>query len=205
MRLLKSIFCLFSLLLALGTARAEETYLLWQVMDTDEKPRPPGQLVEEINGSGWKYINEIVSRPDGYKVNGLRIHVTGPDGVDDYLTMLNEDASPGGTYYDVMWDDETVDIDGIQLGPSWADVSNYADSAYSFVMELGYYDEDIDWLVMAVSPTETWDAIEQFTASSPIYSQADPWRPAFVVPEPTSGILVLFGLAALSLRRRRRI
>lgn len=39
--------------------------------------------------------------------------------------------------------------------------------------------------------------------SQPIVPHAGAWTPSFAVPEPTSGLLMLIGLAGLALRRKR--
>ena len=55
---------------------------------------------------------------------------------------------------------------------------------------------------MVSAPNKAFSAIDaKFTASG-TFSASTPWQPAGV-PEPTSGLLMLLGVAGLALRRRR--
>lgn len=143
--------------------------------------------------------------------------------VDSYLYWMASDsivnylAVERGDYTVQQWDYAKVSYDGNYL-TMWnggfntkADSIEYADAttaaswwgnfAYTpgstFLFEL--YNDD-DSLVGFYNAWVNPSAI----ASGAGATGAEPYRLTGVVPEPTSGLLSLFGLAALALRRRRR-
>ena len=90
-----------------------------------------------------------------------------------------------------------------------ADVSAFASGSpeYAFVIELGNLDGSA-WSTLAVSETVTYadlaanSHIDNVSGYNP--NPITPWEAqSYVVPEPTSGMLVLVGAALLALRRRR--
>lgn len=79
---------------------------------------------------------------------------------------------------------------------------------YSFIVELGNIDSSDNWTTIATSATAAYsslgDYIHQTFDINP--SSLAVWTPtAFVtpVPEPSSGLMVLMGIAFMALRRRR--
>ena len=121
------------------------------------------------------------------------------------------DVTPGGGLpdFDVYQIDLPDDPDVYPLG-WYADVTDYA--GYSFTVELGNWEaaesgSEGTWTTLAVSETKSYDAL----AGTYIQKWSDvagalpvtAWHPSFAVPEPTSGLLLVFGAAALALRRRR--
>lgn len=87
------------------------------------------------------------------------------------------------------------------------DISAYGSSA-SFLIELSQWDATANdgqggWVFSSMSGVYSYDAIASLWGggSNPVGQQV--WSPSFNVPEPTSGLLMLLGLAGLALRRRR--
>ena len=79
---------------------------------------------------------------------------------------------------------------------------------YSFIVELGNIDSSDNWITVATSASATYSSlgayIHQTFDINP--SSLAVWTPtAFVtpVPEPSSGLMVLMGIAFMALRRRR--
>ena len=116
-----------------------------------------------------------------------------------------------GTY--LKMEDYTApsfDLDSSYVPTSWrADISAFDSGSpeYAFVIELGNY-ESGSWSMLAVSESATYtDLVNNghIEVSGDYNPQViAPWMPtAYVVPEPTSGVLVLVGAALLALRRRR--
>ena len=180
------------------------TPLLWEVVDTGDPSIP------DTGPTDLKYIDELVSRPDGYNVNGARIRVAS-DGTPIYLNLFDQESGTEYVYgmLPIMPQLEPGYETPIfsQAGPVWTDLGAYGDSAYSFLVELGHMDENGNWTVMAVSETATYEALQAagFTTSDAVnYPNMTPWTPTFTVPEPSSGLLLLVGGALLSLRRKRR-
>ena len=79
---------------------------------------------------------------------------------------------------------------------------------YSFIVELGNIDSSDNWTTVATSASASYsslgDYIHQTFDVNP--GQIAVWTPtefSAVVPEPSSGLLTVIGLALLALRRRR--
>lgn len=88
---------------------------------------------------------------------------------------------------------------GASLGYPGIDVTTY-----SFSVELGTFDDNGDWVLAAMSGTETYAALTDYISQQLVIPTQQIWTPgAFVAPEPTSGLLTLMGLALLGLRRKK--
>lgn len=194
----KALFCFAAVLLA-ATARADGDaglmVLWWQVgdwQDTSETGDSLGNVsVELANHSGTTTAKDL-----GVTHARIREVSTG-----QYLKIM--DIDDYGNPLDFT-------LDAIDVPMRWvADVSAYASGSpeYAFVIELGNYDGS-NWSMLAVSETATYNDLSDShniipaQDYNPVY--ATPWMPSsYVVPEPTSGMLVLVGAALLALRRRR--
>lgn len=194
---------LLSMVLSLGAfAQGEDNVLLWFFENPD---------IAEVDGSGMVKANDLVGRGGdaaGKTVNMLRIRATDSNGVTTYLGL----GSLDGGFLD-GW--EIPDNHGaMKAGPSYADISGLtlSDTGLKFAMELGYAEFDdqdaiSSWILMASSEVQT---VAQLVAGGHIiaselsYQGGFDWDGgAFAVPEPMSGLLWLFGVSALALRRRR--
>lgn len=131
-----------------------------------------------------------------------RIRVVG-DGVADetYLSMLFNVDGKWQTF-------EGADVCVLPVEEYWVDLGDYGSAGYSFVVELGNY-EDGSWTVATTSAAMTYSQLDEahhITANAgmalPGYT---PWVATgyTAVPEPTSGLLMLLGSALLALRRKR--
>ena len=170
--------------------------LLWMVFDDYGR-----RVVPDTSPTDVKYIDELISRPDGYSVNGARLRVAGTD-----------------VYLNVYLSDENVPLQNGLLpivpdpqegyfskaGPVWTDLGDYASTEYSFLVELGHWKGD-EWTVMAASMVASYDYLREggwTTDTREDPPRQGPWTPTYAVPEPTSGLLLLVGGALLALRRR---
>ena len=176
----------------------ESSVLLWMVDDN---------LVNEVSGAVAPVpVSELLSRPDGQPVNYARVLAVKTDGSGtapiflDLYAYSQGERFPAGDFTDVA--------DGY-AGPLWANVTGYEDPAWSFMIELGNFSETSDsevWTPMAYSERATYEELARFIqrgeTSDPPFT---PWTGgSYTVPEPTSGLLMLFGGALLALRRQRQ-
>lgn len=100
--------------------------------------------------------------------------------------------------------------DGVETSP-WAsgrimtDLTGYGEGA-EFLIELAAWDGD-EWSAAGTTPTFTYAQLASYLTSVKDGSQIPTQgvlAPSFAaVPEPTSGLLMLLGLAGLALRRKR--
>lgn len=191
----------FFALMALSpmASRASESVLLWMVDDNYAEPQIPDTAPDDL-----KYIDELRSRPDGYRVDGARLRVDG-DGTTVYLSLFVSGS-------DTPYPNDTLPIapdpqEGffIQAGPVWSYLGGYDSAEYSFMVELGHW-EGNEWIVIAASLAASYEELEEggwTTDNLQDYPRHGPWSPGFAVPEPSGGLLMLLGASFLALRRKR--
>ena len=181
--------CVSAAILLACTVHAEDYAVLWwQVGDFTDPDSLENVEVERVDGGGKTTAADL-----GVGYARIREVTSG-----DYLYMLRQET---GDFV----------LESINVPMTWvADVSKFASGSpeAAFVIELGNYDSGNNWSTLALSETATYadlvanNHIE--TASGYIPNPVAIWIPtSYVVPEPTSGLLVLIGTALLALRRRR--
>ena len=138
------------------------------------------------------------------KVTDARVRYEGTDGSKGYLKLYGLDE--GGNVYSLDG------VAGVGLPAEYfADLSGLSGTSYSFVLELGNWKEG-SWVHTSMeSQAASYESlvankhISQWHETTPTYGT--PWKPTTgytVVPEPSSGLMLLVGGAFLMLRRRRR-
>ena len=173
------------------TVRAEDDglrVLWWQVGDMTDRTSLEEVEVERVNGGGMTTAAKL-------GITHARIREVSTD---TYLKMLNPAT-------------QTFTVDAINVPMTWkADVSAYVSGSpeYAFIIELGNWDGS-NWSVLALSETVSYNSldtnshIDHVSGINP--NPITPWvATSYVVPEPSSGLLVLVGAALLALRRRKR-
>ena len=182
-----------------------DNLIVWMVDDP---------LIEEVNGGEPVKMADLFGRggeAEGVGVNAVRVKMTGADGMMTYLNLDSEEGwqswvelpgleKRGGTWTEV-W----------SAGPTFADISGYTatagDASLSFMIEIGNYSNDGNWIVLAISESATLGELKSqgYVLASALDMQQDiEWTGGhYSIPEPTSGLLILVGGALLALRRKR--
>ena len=173
-------------------ARAEDDglrVLWWQVGDFTNPDSLENVAVERVNNGGMTTAADL-------GVTHARILE-----VSTGNTVLLLDPDTADTYSLVAMD----------VPMTWlADVSAYASGSpeYAFIIELGNWDGS-NWSTLALSETVSYNSldanshIDHVSGINP--NPITPWvATSYVVPEPSSGLLLLVGAALLALRRRKR-
>ena len=127
-----------------------------------------------------------------------------------------EDASGNRTYLTLYGLDDEGTVHALEGAAGvglpaeyFADLSGIPDLGYSFVLELGHWEQDSGWVATSMEASATYQElvagkhISNWDNTAPTYGT--PWTPSnfSVVPEPSSGLMVLVGTALLMLRRKR--
>ena len=201
MRRCSKILMFVALLFGLvSVARATEPgVLLWMVGEGTEIDAPAGTFA----------IGDYTA-PEGKSVNMARVFASNTANGGDVSVFLDlyESTDDGGWSVvegmDFAFCDE---ISEYTVEPVWADLGKLTGDleAYWFTLELGYLDYDTgEWSVLAVSRSETYDALEAYISES-VTGDAGvvPWSVGtYNVPEPSGALLFLIGGALVALRRK---
>ena len=103
---------------------------------------------------------------------------------------------------------------GYVTGASWADISAYTSNEYGFFVEIMNYGKpntdpfgEDRWYVAGVSGVSSY---QDLVSAGHVYMDSlsmpniqAAWAPTVMIPEPSGALMILLGLAALNLRRRR--
>ncbi len=192
-----------------GGAFAANDFVLWFMVDDTAK-------IDGVNISVYNNSNDS-NAPD---VNAARLHVTG-DGVDSYLNLAYlsedgksleyfsaEDGAPAIATQVVPLDDSYST--GWTLGSLLKSGTGTTYTQFRFAVELGFVDftsNDGKWTAIASSAAGYEEIKSHITAveNSVMASMVKAWAPTDYspIPEPSGGMLLLFGTALLALRRKR--
>lgn len=101
-----------------------------------------------------------------------------------------------------------------KTGASWADVSKYTSNEYGFFVEIVNYgkpntDPSGEDRRYVAGVSDVW-SYQDLVSAGHVYTDSlsmpniqAAWAPTVMIPEPSGALLILLGLAALNLRRRR--
>lgn len=87
---------------------------------------------------------------------------------------------------------------------SWAYIGGFG-SSYSYYIELLRETVGGGYEAVAASSLASWEDLKNFLTANGVLGTGTPWTGVgyHAVPEPTSGLLLLLGVAGLALRRKR--
>lgn len=180
------------LVASLSCEAAEGGEVLWWMVGEDYK-----SITGTVTSDGSTMTAEQLG------VTDARIRWQDESGKFGYLTLYGLDAD-GNVH--TLEGSAGVGLPAEFFG----DLGGLSDESYSFVLELGNYD-DGSWVHTSMESEvvkyETLVAnkhISEWRETTPTYGT--PWKPTnfTVVPEPNSGLMLLVGGALLMLRRRKR-
>ena len=186
---IRIVFLFAAMLVASRSCEAAEGgEVLWWLVDVDYK---------SIKGTG----TTVTAGELG--VNGARIRYESTNGDYGWLPLFGLDENDKFVQYE--------GANGVLLPAEYfGDLGgSLSDSSYSFVLELGNYDNG-KWTGTSMESEKAKYAdlvknnhITQWYEDAPAYGT--PWTPDnfMVVPEPNSAMLLLLGASILALRRRR--
>lgn len=167
--------------------------LVWYI-DTEDAQYGGAQNFDEIKF--WAVSSDSTTE---LGLGGLTY--TDPDDLraDRYADLSGRTRAAGDDY-------QITPTRGTTAGTYYTDLSGL-DNGYSFMMELYNAGEKVDWMVSAISMDKLQEASGLYSIASSDYNLS----PSVdgmnfgeeMVPEPTSGLLLLVGGALLALRRRR--
>ena len=149
-------------------------------------------------------VASVVANAASFKWTAANIY--GPNGtdkfngsVDLYAYLASADASTA-VKVDTASVVAGVVKDGSATGRIFSDDSLTAGSAYNFYYVLQDSGKEFTSAVKAATGAEVGNANIAFGNQASATQNASNWA---AVPEPTSGLLMLLGMAGLALRRRR--
>jgi hypothetical protein len=172
----------------------------------------------EAAGGGevlWWMIGKNYESITGTTEDGKTTMTAAQLGVTD-ARIGYEDASGNRTYLTLYGIDDQGTVHALEGAAGvglpaeyFADLSGISDLGYSFVLELGHWEQDSGWVATSMEASATYQElvagkhISNWDNTAPTYGT--PWTPSnfSVVPEPSSGLMVLVGTALLMLRRKR--
>lgn len=195
-------------------AQADDYLLYWQVLDT---ATVEGIALDDYVSEYAQAHNNFDQGGRSGKIAGARTVYFGGEGDPSLMTVYyyknNTWNSTAATAVLINDEDSPTTVVGTGGGMYSHFVADDA-SSLSFAIELGNW-EGGEWVTLATSGTMSYNDLTvtdvegkhilQMTDNIDL-NNFQPWSPnAYVVPEPSSGLLALIGAGLLALRRRRRL
>ena len=149
-----------------------------------------------------RYHGDPVPAHELEGVNAIRVKAV-DGGAESYLELY---AGDGAGYADLG--DALAMSDNWLVEPLYAGLGDYGREGVRFMIEIGAYAGPDSWTVLAYSGLADYGRLladYHIQEMSDMAVPATPWDgEAYVVPEPAGASLLVWGLAVLGLRRKRR-
>lgn len=185
-------FCSMALGLAPLAGSAEEA-LLWCFNDP---------YMTSWQYSRVKAEDAVDLEGNPYNMNAIRVKAVDGD-TSAYLRLY---AGDGAGYADLG--DALAMSDNWLVEPLYAGLGDYSREGVQFMIELGTYAGPDDWTAYAYSSLADYGRLlvdHHIQEMTDLAVPSTPWEGgAFAIPEPTGASLLVWGLAVLGLRRKRR-
>jgi len=160
-------------------------------------------LLGAMSASAESYLYWMVGNTGEFSYDNAQVRVlNNGEATDNYLSLYYADGTAvGGTK---VSDDYAKAAQDAELG-LYAKLGNLLGEDYSYIIELR--NDDGAFVAQTKTPLSYSLALNNIVDSGlGIPSSGTGWNPTtYNVPEPTSGMMMLLGVAALALRRRRRV
>ncbi len=197
-------------ILAAGVSLAAGTDVLYWMVDDSATVWTPD--------AGTISIEQFASRYESTDSSlAARIRVTGgniQDGQDVFLDLYYADGTVESGEFGIDFEDNGSGYwgAGVPTG-NQSPIGSYSSGSpeYTFIVELGNVvwddsSQELSWTTVATGASGTYNSLSDYIHTT--FDLNPPatavWTPhAYAVPEPSSGLLVVMGLALLALRRKK--
>ena len=139
----------------------------------------------------WQ-IDNTTAEAKGYSYATLYAKV----GEGGEVSLFEKTPNAGAAFTKGMDVAAAYDMAQYNISGGWANSSFFVEYFNDQNEQIGYSDAVGFGTLAGLGYIGNWQ-------SQPVVPNAGVWTPNFVIPEPTSGLLMLIGLAGLALRRKR--
>ena len=150
-----------------------------------------------------RYHGDPISAHEIEGVNAIRVKAV-DGGVESYLRLY---AGDGTGFADLG--DALAMSDNWMIEPLYAGLGEYSREGVKFMIEVGAYAGPDSWTALAYGSLADYGELVadyHIQEMTPLAMPATAWSGGvFMIPEPTGGLLMVFGFALLGLKRKKEV